>query len=66
MSVPVGWGCVGGGGGGGGALLNDNKNDCLADYVSIHDIPCHQWQLIGNRVGFSSEESDLRDWRINI
>ena len=46
-----------------GALRDDTKNGCVADYVSIHDIPCHQWQLIGNRVGFSSEESDLRDWR---
>ena len=53
-------------GGEGGALRDDTKNGCVADYVSIHDIPCHQWQLIGNRVGFSSEESDLRDWRINI
>ena len=49
-----------------GALRDDTKNGCVADYVSIHDIPCHQWQLIGNRVGFSSEESDLRDWRIII
>ena len=55
-----------GGVGGRGALRDDTKNGCVADCVSIHDIPCHQWQLIGNRVGFSSEESDLRDWRINI
>ena len=52
--------------GGGVELHDDTKNGCVADYVSIHDIPFYRWQLIGNRVGFSSEESDLRNWRINI
>ena len=52
--------------GGGGGLHDHTKNGCVADNVSNHDIPCYQWKLTGNRVGFSSEESDLRDWRINI
>ena len=30
---------LGQGGGGGGALRDDTKNGCVADYVSIHDIP---------------------------
>ena len=35
----LGQGGGGGGGGGRGALRDDTKNGCVADYVSIHDIP---------------------------